>query len=244
MQTNDVFLWFLFTHYLTSHPPFPVYTPLACSHRRKSENPHKRDIHSWPQWIRKCWKCLHWKIPLNDILTQIGDFTQGGLTPIYPHFDTILRDSWGLILGGIFQGYLPNFTDQKKQYQTKYISDGIWHLFFDTHASHQTLAAFKTTDRLHLDSCTDRWRSHKRVQWSSSPEFHQHPGRWLMGWCFFFQPNPQWVGRRHPTTHYSTVAPQSFIMREVILVEQIDMEMPKGLRHTIWTRLSWSSKQR
>ena len=63
----DVFLWFPFTLFdITS--PFPVYTPLACSHRRKSETPHKRDIHSSPQWIRKKnWgKCIHFKIPSNN----------------------------------------------------------------------------------------------------------------------------------------------------------------------------------
>ena len=49
------FLWF------PSMTDIPLWPPLAGSHRRKSENPHKRDICSSPQWY--CWKksCTSWK---------------------------------------------------------------------------------------------------------------------------------------------------------------------------------------
>jgi len=57
-----------------------------------------------------------------------------------------------------FKNILTQTEAVPKQNIAKYISDGInLHLFFDTNTpKSQTLAAFKTTDRQHLDSCTDR----------------------------------------------------------------------------------------
>ena len=52
---KSCFLWF------PSMTDIPLRPPLAGSHRRKSENPHKRDICSSPQCY--CWKksCTSWK---------------------------------------------------------------------------------------------------------------------------------------------------------------------------------------
>ena len=139
---------------------------------------------------------------------------------------------------------VPSFQSLQKSYPQKKHSDGIWHLFLQTHARchkfwQQLDNRQATSWQLHWPLTQPQACSMKLFAWVSLTS-----GTLVDGVVVKSQPYLRWVLDVTLSTDYSTVAPQSFITPEVILVEQIDMEMPKGLRHKNWTRLSWSSKQR
>ena len=98
------FLWFPFM------TDIPLWPPLAGSHRRKSENPHKRDICSSPQWY--CWKksCTSWKkdYPFIPLFTRF----------MYPRWCRI--SSINSISDGIWHLY------NKHTHTQVAISDSLW----------------------------------------------------------------------------------------------------------------------